>query len=201
MKRIALFLSLLMTVAAAYAVTAESVINTAANRYQRLKSLSANYSLRSGSESTKGMIITSGDKFHITSGQMITWYDGRTQWSYSPSTNEVNISEPTPEELQQVNPFAIINAFRKAYKGTLLASPAGTYKIQLLPIDRRASIRKAVITLNAKTFYPSTILLTMDNNMTVNISVKNIKTGQNYPASTFIFNKRKYPRVTIVDLR
>ena len=148
-----------------------------------------------------GTIVTSGDKFHISSPQLSTWYDGRTQWTYSPSSNEVNITEPTAEELQQVNPFAIISAFRRAYKGTLLKSPAGTHTVQLLPLDKKASIRKAVVTFDAKTLYPTLIRLTTDNNAILSIKVTNVVAGKKYPLSTFVFAKKKYPGAEIIDLR
>lgn len=183
------------------AITADDVLKSAADKYQKARSLSADYSFSAGGEAAKGSIITSGDKFYIYSAELSTWYDGRTQWTYTPATNEVSITEPTPEELQQINPFAIISAFRKAYKSTLLKSAAGTYKIQLLPASKNASISKAVVTMDANTYYPSKIELTIDNNSLVTINVKNVKTGANYPASTFVFDKSKYPHAEIVDLR
>ncbi len=183
------------------AVTADDVLKSAAEKYQKANSLSANYSFTTGGNNTKGSIISAGDKFHIYSSDLSIWYDGRTQWSYTPASNEVCISEPTPEELQQINPFAIISAFRKVYKSSLLKSTAGTYKIQLLPIDKRASIRKAVVTMNATTYYPSKIELTLDNNSIVVINVSNVKIGEKYPASTFTFDKNRHPHTEVVDLR
>lgn len=183
------------------AITADDVLKSAADKYQKSKSISANYSFTTGGNNTKGSIISAGDKFHIYSADLSIWYDGRTQWSYTPASNEVCISEPTAEELQQINPFAIISAFRKAYKGSLLKSAAGTYKIQLLPIDNRAAIRKVVVTMNATTYYPSKIELTLDNNSDVSINVSNVKTGEKYPISTFTFDNNRYPHTEVVDLR
>lgn len=195
------FLLTILSAVYASATTADTILKSAADRYQRLKTISASYSATSGSEKMNGTIVTSGDKFHISSPQLSTWYDGRTQWTYSPSSNEVNITEPTAEELQQVNPFAIISAFRRAYKGTLLKSPAGTHTVQLLPLDKKASIRKAVVTFDAKTLYPTLIRLTTDNNAILSIKVTNVVTGKKYPLSTFVFDKKKYPGAEIIDLR
>lgn len=195
------FLLTILSAVSASATTADTILKSAADRYQRLKTISASYSATSGSEKMNGTIVTSGDKFHISSPQLSTWYDGRTQWTYSPSSNEVNITEPTAEELQQVNPFAIISAFRRAYKGTLLKSPAGTHTVQLLPLDKKASIRKAVVTFDAKTLYPTLIRLTTDNNATLTIKVTNVVAGKKYPLSTFVFDKKKYPGAEIIDLR
>ena len=195
------FLLTILSAVYASATTADTILKSAADRYQTLKTISASYSATSGSEKMNGTIVTSGDKFHISSPQLSTWYDGRTQWTYSPSSNEVNITEPTAEGLQQVNPFAIISAFRRAYKGTLLKSPAGTHTVQLLPLDKKASIRKAVVTFDAKTLYPTLIRLTTDNNAILSIKVTNVVAGKKYPLSTFVFDKKKYPGAEIIDLR
>lgn len=183
------------------AITADEVLKSAADKYQKSSSLSANYSFTTNGNETRGSLISSGDKFHIYSAELSVWYDGRTQWSYTPATNEVCISEPTPEELQQINPFAIISAFRKVYKSSLLKSPKDTYKVQLLPIDNRASIRKVIVTMDSKTYYPSKIELTLDNNSHVTINVSNVKTGVKYSASTFSFDNSRYPHAEVVDLR
>ena len=44
------------------------------------------------------------------------WFNGKTQWSYMPSTNEVNVS--TPNEVQQaaMNPYTFINMYKSGYK-------------------------------------------------------------------------------------
>lgn len=167
-----------------------------------MKSVSATYDMTVDSEHMSGTLVMSADKFHLSSDQIMAWYDGKTQWSYSADTNEVNIIEPTPEELVAINPFVIISSFKKSYKPVLLKSESGTYKIRLTPIlPKGAQITEAVITLNAKSFLPSYISITLDSGNKLNIKVKSIKTGVNYPHSTFVFNKKMLPKAEIVDLR
>ena len=156
------FLLTILSAVYASATTADTILKSAADRYQRLKTISASYSATSGSEKMNGTIVTSGDKFHISSPQLSTWYDGRTQWTYS---------------------------------------PAGTHTVQLLPLDKKASIRKAVVTFDAKTLYPTLIRLTTDNNAILSIKVTNVVAGKKYPLSTFVFDKKKYPGAEIIDLR
>ena len=132
------------------AKSASQVMDAAAKKIQSMKSLSATYDMSVDGEYMSGTLVMNGDKFHLSSEQIMAWYDGKTQWSYSADTNEVNIIEPTPEELVAVNPFVIISSFKKAYTPTLLKSAAGTYKIRLLPKTKSGSqISEAVLTLNA----------------------------------------------------
>lgn len=192
---------IIFSVSSSSAVTVDEILNVATNKYQKSSAISADYTFSSQNEQTKGTIISSGNKFYIYSTDLSTWYDGKTQWTYSPATNEVNISEPTLDELQQINPFVIIKSFRTGYKNSLLKSPKGTYSIQFISINPNASIRKAILTMDSQTYYPTKIVLTLDNGMQATIGVKNVKTGVNYPSSTFVFNKSKYPHAEIIDLR
>lgn len=181
---------------------ASQVMDAAAKKIQSAKSLSANYEISADGEHSSGTLVMSGDKFHLSSDQVMAWYDGKTQWSYSSDTNEVNIVEPTPEELVAINPFVIISSFKKAYTPTLLKSQTGTYKIRLTPISGKgAQITNAVLTLDARTYLPSNISITLDTGNKLDIKVKSIKTGINYPHSTFVFNKKQLPKAEIVDLR
>ena len=55
-----------------------------------------------------GFLLLKGEKFYLNNGSIQSWYDGQTQWSYVADTEEVNISHPTPEELQGINPYFIL---------------------------------------------------------------------------------------------
>lgn len=184
-----------------YAINANEVLTNASEKYQKDGSISAQFTLSGVDNSTDGAITISGDKFHLSTPLLSIWYNGRTQWTYSAETNEVNITEPTVEELQQVNPFAIINSFRMQFNATLLKSANSMYRIQLTPLKSvNTSISKAIVTLNASTLYPNEIALTIDNNI-ITIKTKNIKAIKNVPHKTFVFDEKKYPNAEIVDLR
>ena len=184
-----------------YAINANEVLTNASEKYQKDGSISAQFTLSGVGNSTDGTITISGDKFHLSTPLLSIWYNGRTQWTYSAETNEVNITEPTVEELQQVNPFAIINSFRMQFNATLLKSANSMYRIQLTPLKSvNTSISKAIVTLNASTLYPNEIALTIDNNI-ITIKTKDIEAIKNVPHKTFVFDEKKYPNAEIVDLR
>lgn len=183
------------------AITANEILSKASEKYQKDGNISALFTLSGVGNSSDGEIIISGDKFFLSTPQLSIWYDGRTQWTYSADTNEVNITEPTVDELQQVNPFAIINSFRKQYNATLLKSAKNLYRIQLTPLNSvNTSINKAIISLNTLSLYPTEIALTINNNI-ITIKTKNIKSIKSTSQQTFVFDKKKYPNAEIVDLR
>lgn len=197
----ALYLSVLTALSAG--PSAGQVLDKAADAFQKAGSISASYSMTIDGHKSKGQIIISGDRFRLSSPQMSIWYDGKTQWTYNPDIKEVNITEPTPEELAETNPFVIISAFRNGYKSSLKESRKGTYRVDLTPKEniRQSSITRAILTLDSATYLPSDIAITLDGDQTIAIHLESLIKGKNYPLSTFVFNKADYPKAEIVDLR
>ncbi len=181
--------------------SAAELIKHSADKMRSAQSVTATYTTSAGSHKGSGTIVISGDKFHISSpGEITVWYDGRTQWAYSPATGEVNIMEPTPEELAQINPFAIIGAFSRGYKASLLKAPAGQKKILLTATSRKFDISKVTVTLGAD-LLPKHLTVTTVDGHTLNVTVNSIKLGGKVSDATFRFDKKKFPKARITDLR
>ena len=200
-KYIVLLLSFMVFPFNMNAIDANSILKNVSEKFNNCKSISATFSLIDNGHSENGSIIIEGNKFAISTQHLLTWFDGKTQWSYSPEINEVNISEPTEGELQQINPFAIISNFRNEFTANLINSNSESYKIQLTPKNTKHTIKLIELTINSSTYFPSLIVITAKNGTKATIKVNSIKTGNIQPSSTFIFNAKNFPNVEIVDLR
>lgn len=113
---------LICTIVAAVALSAAAAIPTAADILARTtsvmksaKGLKASFTAIYNGQKATGDIVLTGNRFRLVTQAMTTWYDGRTQWTYSLANQEVTVSEPTAEELTQVNPFAILESLRTRY--------------------------------------------------------------------------------------
>ncbi len=201
MKRLLFLLSILLPVSLFAAESAESMLNRAADKIRTSKSISASFSVSSTDGNASGTITLAGDKFVMKSPQMSVWYNGRTQWTYVKQAGEVNITEPTPSELQQINPFAIINGFRQNYKAKVTSRSTAQTVLTLTANAPKAEIRKVVLTLSNSTLFPSKIVMSMAGGKSVTISVSNVKTGGTLSQSVFTFNPKSLPGVEVVDLR
>lgn len=185
---------------ASAAETAESILTKAANDFHRSPSITASYRLTSGGETATGNIVMSKERFHITSAEMLVWYDGKTQWTLNRASDEVDVTEPTPEELQTINAFAIISSFRNSYDAKILSTSANATRLLLKAKSPKARISSATLTLNAN-YMPTSIDLTLNDNRKASISISSLKTGDKLPADDFRFDKAKYPGVYVNDLR
>lgn len=203
MKRLILAIICLfsLTLSALAAESADALLNKATDRLRKATSVQAAYTLTSGGEKWAGKITLSGDRFCMTSPDILTWYDGKTQWSYSKSNNEVSITEPTPQELSMINPFVIINAFRKNFKASLTSAPKGFKSIVLTANNPKSEINKAIVTLNEVTLLPSKIDLTTSQNQSISITLSSVANGPKLNIKAFQFYAPNYPGVSIVDLR
>lgn len=182
------------------ASSAAEVLRQAADALKKAPSVEASFSATSGTGAASGTITLAGNRFKLSTADLTTWFDGKTQWAYSPAADEVNISEPTTDELRQINPFAVIAGMQTDYTPRRLKSSAGTDRIELTP-KTASEYRKIIVTFNDATKFPEEINVTSVDNSTTKIIIKSIRKGQKLPASTFRFDPAKYPNAEIVDLR
>jgi len=52
------------------------------------------------------------NKFKLEMPDMETWFDGKTQWVWIKSTNEVNVSTPSSAEIAAISPLALLNIYK-----------------------------------------------------------------------------------------
>ena len=150
----------------------------------------------------KGTIVMKGEKFYLHSGQIQSWYDGKTQWSYVADTEEVNISHPTPEELQGINPYFILvnyqENFESSYKGMKTHEGKQVQEIVLAP---KGNANEQITLWISKTSHPIYIKVENNGKPVSEIHVKNVRKQKEINDHVFRFNKSLYPNAEIIDLR
>lgn len=205
MKRLSYILLMIVAVFSAQAAgNADAIINQVVNTYRAAKGISADYIITTDQGQTSGNIAMKGEKFRMLSADLKCWYNGTLQWSYTPVTEEVNITQPTAEELQMVNPYSIISSFRQSFSTQLLKSAtASNHEVQMLPKNGKATDIKSVrLTINKTTNLPVKIIFELKDMSSVIVTLSHYKTRQNFSDNTFVFNKTMVPAGTpVVDLR
>lgn len=165
------------------------------------KCIEAVFTIRQNNTSSTGSVTMAGKNFHLSTPQMKVWFDGRTQWAYAPSAGEVNITEPTADELAQINPLVIISSLSGSFKAQSMKAAAGTEKLKLTPRGK-TDIAEVVITTKKATNLPSALTVKDRNGHITNINISSIKPQAIVPsAAAFRFPSKQYPKVEVVDLR
>lgn len=131
-----------------------------------------------------------------------SWFDGTTQWSYVQENEEVNISSPTPEEIQAVNPYVLVNMYKKGfnyrYVGKKERNGKTGIEVVLLPLHNQ-DIREIRLNIDANNL-PFYIGIDMQNGHFEEFIVTSYE-KLDLTASFFQFNARLYPNAEIIDLR
>jgi len=156
------------------------------------------------SESFEGSIVMKNDKFVLKTPDMLTWFDGKTQWTYIPRSKEVNLTTPASDELRYLNPLIILQDpnkdFNVSYIGeSTSANAKSAYDVMLTP-KKKDDIEKIEIQVEKNTSLPVKLVVTMRNNMRSTVTIKETK-ANNSPDKTFTFPETEYPGTEIIDLR
>ena len=185
----------------AAAPSAAEVVRKASAKLKSLPGLQADFSIRHNAGVMDGSILLSGNRFVVVTPEVSTWFDGKTQWAYSSAIGEVNVSEPTAEELAQINPLAIISSVQTGYDCRRLASPQGTDRLEFTPRKGDSDYQKIVITLDSATLLPKAFDITTSDRNVMKITLGSVKECTRPADDRFRFSPALYPGVEIVDLR
>ena len=204
---ISLFINSIIAVNAQQKSDAQTVINNLLQTV-RTETIQADFKLdvkqknNVNSQSVSGNILLKSNLFYLNMDEVQVWFNGKTQWSLMKSNNEVTIIEPTEQELAEVNPVAILSALKA--KSTIRFSKTkaeNLYIVELLPKQKNADIQLAEIKFLKKNNQLVSMKMIQKNGNTTTIVLNNYKTGVKASPLSFQFDKAKFPKVTVNDLR
>ena len=199
MKRIINILVMLMIAIGSSAQTAKQVLDKTAAALSNKGGVTANFTVTGKNiGSTSGRISVKGRMFQATTPQAIIWFNGKTQWTYMKSQEEVNVSNPTEAQLQAINPYNFINIYKKGYSYTM-KTVGGGYEVHLKATDKKRSIQEMYVTVNKSTYAPSQVKMRQGTKWTT-INISSLKKA-NISNATFTFPAKDYPNAEVVDLR
>ena len=104
-----------LTAAAQENNEARQLLDRVADTFRQAEGVEIAFEVRAPEGTSEGRIRLKGEKFRLDTEGITTWFDGRTQWTYLENSDEVNVSEPTAEELQSINPYAWLSLYKNGY--------------------------------------------------------------------------------------
>lgn len=204
MKRLFSAVLLLVTVlASAWAISAGDVLKNASEALMSGNGVTASFSLISdGGSPVKGTFTMAGRKFAIITPDYASWYNGKDLWSFSDQTGETTLSTPTEQELLEINPFEIISRYSQAYSVRNSKAPEGKAAVELVPKDKKTSVKRAVVTVSKSNWLPSSIVIEFASDTSVSVNILSISKPANpIGLSVFEYPLMLYQGVEVIDLR
>lgn len=201
MRNIALSILCCLASIVAVAQTPAQMLDKCVAAINARGGVTANYSVSSAQGTSSGTIAMQGSKFRVISPDAKCWYDGTTQWSWSPVTGEVNITTPTAEDLQMTNPIAAAQHFKTNFNmKKVKAQTSKTYAVKLTP-KKKDNIKTLWLYFDETTSLLRTARFEMNDKSVYIVKITGYK-HKSLSSSTFTFDKSQVPTGTqVVDLR
>lgn len=194
---------------ASFAQTARQVLDQTASKLKNSGGIEASFegTQFKGTHETgtaNGHIQVQGNKFKIASNALTTWFDGRTQWTLMNGSDEVNVSNPTAAELQQVNPYTFINLYKSGYNLKLANTTyhgKACHEVRMQAQKHTNGIQLVIAVIDKRTQLPYSIRMKDNKGEWTRIRVNGLRTHQHWADSNFKFNQKNHPGIEVIDLR
>ena len=185
---------------------AKNILERTAEAFRKAGGVKLAFTVNEQQGSYAGVLYLEGEKFVVETEGMKTWFDGHTQWSYVASADEVNVSEPTQEELQTLNPYAWLSLYKQDYKLKVAkignASDNTNYKVVMTATKRSQDIQCLILYIEKGSFRPLRLSMVQRGSKdAVVVFINSYQAGKSYDDSLFVFDKRAFPTAEIIDLR
>lgn len=190
---------------------AKAILDGVSTKFKTFTSVQATFTYKvenaagKAISSKNGSITMKGTKYRVSFGGQEIYCNGTTVWNYDKSSNEVTISNLdgsngmiTPQKLftnfYDKDFYYLLNGEKKVGTKTI-------QEIEMTPVDKSKPFHKVYLQIDkaAQTIYSTKVLENAGNRYTY--TVNSMKTNQAIADNTFIFDKKKYPGVSEVDLR
>ena len=211
-KSIFIFLGILAgsSVMAQYDPKALEILEAMSKRYKAITSFEANLTTTLINESAgvkdelKGKVTVKGDKYRLELAEQHVYNNGTTVWTYLPESKEVNVDNFDPKS-DDLNPSKIFEMYKKGFKYLLVGEKTeggvACDEIDLVPEKKDAQYFKVkmLIAKKDKSVQSWTMFDRSGNKNRFAIAkfTPNVKVDDAF----FTFDPKKFPGVTVVDLR
>jgi len=188
-----------------------AILEKAGEAYNKTSGVHAEFSIEVfefGGESAaqiQGQIQLKGDKFKLDVGEMITWFDGKNQWFYLVNIQEVNLSNPAPEDLIMINPVMVFQLYKYGfdarYAGEKKLGTKIAQQVELIPQEVHSDIQRIEVCFDKQTYQPLRIRIRNKDQSGSLVTIDKYITDQEYPDAMFVFQQKAYPGAVVIDLR
>ena len=189
---------------------AEKILDAVSKKYKANKTFQAKftYTIENKAdnikESQNGTITTSGNSFRVEIAGQDIYSDGKIIYTYNKEVNEVSVNNYSPKDAD-INPSEIFTMYQKGFLYRLVDEKTEggrvVQNLELTPKDKKKTFFKVKVTVDkaAGQIIRSVIYDKNGNIYTYNVTKQtaNLTLDKNY----FVFDKKKYPGVQVVDLR
>ncbi|MDA3780573.1 MAG: outer membrane lipoprotein carrier protein LolA [Bacteroidales bacterium] len=192
---------------------AKKILEKVSSKTKSYTTISADFTVKfsdlkdNNSNTSKGNIILKGDNYLLNFMNSTSYFNGVTLWSYLKDVNEVNISEPSNDDDDNIfsHPNKIFTiyegGFKYKYLGEINKNNITYYSINLFPENLEEEYSKISLEINKTNLRINSAKIFNKNGTRYFFSISNYIVNKQIADSTFTFDKEKFPNVEVIDLR
>ena len=213
MKLVKLAVVALLTVVTSTAQNADKAkklldeVTTKAKSYKNI-TIDFSYSLQNIKENikqdSKGKVVMQGNMYNLNFMNVTKIFDGKKIYTISPDDEEITISKLEDSDEKAVTPNKLLSFFQTGYKYSWDIQQKIKGKtiqlIKLIPTDAKSTQKELLVGIDTKTKQLYNVLEIGKNGTRTTLTVLSYKTNQKISATTFVFNKAKYPNYFINNI-
>jgi outer membrane lipoprotein-sorting protein len=154
------------------------------------------------SDTLNGSAIISGDKYRLDLEENTVWYDGETNWNYLNAEKEVTITRPDKKDHSfQNRPSEIFSMYKTGYKCRLTDEKQDSFIIDLFPEDISGDMIRVRVVIRKSDLNLISLEYKRRDGLVIDLQISEYDLKQKPDPGDFVFQKEKYKRVEINDMR
>lgn len=150
--------------------------------------------------SVRGRMYLQGESFRLEYGHITAVYSGKTLTHYNSEEETLTISEPTAEDLLQINPLHFLRSRGKGYTMSLMPASKSAEIVRFVP-KAKGEMKHLEISFARRGWLPSQAIVVGKDGSRMDIRVDNLRHLQAQPEDFFRLSAKQYPGCEVVDLR
>ncbi len=204
MKKVAILITALFTLASVQAQDAKKLLNEVSSKVKSYDNIFIDFKWNLSNEKenvnqeTRGDVTIAGDKYVLNMLGTTRVFDGTKVYSIVPEDEEVTISKYDPNEDKEITPSKLLTFYENGYTYSMdIVQNVKGRKIQyvkLTPISSNAEIKNILLGIDTQTKHIYRLIQIDDNGTKYTLTVNTFKTNQPLSKTLFNFDTAKYER-------
>ncbi len=153
----------------------------------------------------EGTIKVKGQKYILDILGTRTYFDGRTIYSWVKDADEVNISEPSPDDDSALTPTKMFGSYETGYKlryrGEVETSGTTCDEVELFPEERGGNIARIKIDIDKQSSNIKTLMQQGKDGISYTVEITKLITDKTIDDKEFVFDRAAHPDVEVIDMR
>lgn len=191
---------------------AKVILDRIAAKAKQMKSIQADFSIlvEDKKENTKntstGNLLMKKEKYKVSTGQSVVYFNGKTMWTHSIDDKEVIITEPgLNEEDFMSNPANIFTLYNRDFKYRYIRETTRNGlkydEIDLFPKNLDQPYSRIKLLVNRNNDMPEVITSFGKDGVNYTITLTNFQPDREISDTLFSFDAAKNKKVEVVDMR